>query len=154
MIVNEVNKFLALAPLMQPALIDKNACVDPDLADDTAVLYFPLHDQLPLGTVMDMLEDDMEMLLLYHGTKKSNPKIHHCCFFAQPKAGHLMYKINFVTNTLEQVEGVCATIYESVDIWAEELESDLMSHSQNFDFIQALDSEGLLSVFCKMSYEV
>ena len=153
MITKEVNKFLALAPLILPKLIDKKKCVNPDITEDSAILDFNLEESLPIGCVMDMLNDDMEMLLLYNGTGKANPKVHHCCFFASPKLGQSMYKINMVTSANDFVDSITVTIYDSIDIWADELESDLTSHEQAFDFIQAMSSAELMSVFCKMNYD-
>lgn len=153
MITKEVNKFMVLAPLMLPKLIDSKKCAEPDITEDSAILYFTLEESFPIGYVMDMLDDDMDLLLLYYGTSKSNPKIHHCCFFANPKLGQSMYKVNMVSLTNGFVDGITVTIYDSLDVWEDELESDLMAHERSFDFIQAMTTSKLLSVFCKMSYE-
>lgn len=153
MITKEVNKFMALAPLMLPKLIDSKKCAEPDITEDSAILYFTLEESFPIGCVMDMLDDDMDLLLLYYGTSKSNPKIHHCCFFANPKLGQSMYKVNMVSLVNGFVDGITVTIYDSLDVWEDELESDLMAHERSFDFIQAMTVSKLLSVFCKMSYE-
>ena len=153
MITKEVNKFMALAPLMLPKLIDSKKCAEPDITEDSAILYFTLEESFPIGCVMDMLDDDMDLLLLYYGTSKSNPKIHHCCFFANPKLGQSMYKVNMVSLANGFVDSITVTIYDSLDVWEDELESDLMAHERSFDFIQAMTASKLLSVFCKMSYE-
>lgn len=113
MIVKEVNKFMALMPLMLPKLIDSKQCVEPDIAEDSAVLYFNLEERFPIGMVMDMIDDDLDLLLLYHGTKKSEPRILHCCFFASPKLGKSMFKINLLTAADGFVDSVAVTIYDS-----------------------------------------
>ena len=153
MIVSEVNKFMTLAPLILPKLIDSKKCMEPDITDESAILYFNLEEPFPIGVVMDMLEDDMELVLLYHGTKKDNAHVHHCCFFDSPKVGQSMYKINMTTNNKEFVEGISVSIFESIDIWEDELESDLTSHTGAFDFIQSMSHQELLSTFCKLGYE-
>lgn len=153
MITNEVNKFLVLAPLIFPKLIDKKNCLEPDITEESAILYFTLDEHLPIGCVMDLLDNDMELLLLYHGTSKAHPKVHHCCFFASPKAGKSMYKINIVTRDNGFAEGISVTIYDSIDVWADELEGDLVAHEKAFDFIQSMTPAELLSIFCCMSYE-
>ena len=153
MIVKEVNKFMALMPLMLPKLIDSKQCVEPDIAEDSAVLYFNLEERFPIGMVMDMIDDDLDLQLLYHGSKKSDPRILHCCFFASPKLGKSMFKINLLTGTDGFVDSVAVTVYDTVDVFAEELDSDLLSHTLSFDFTEAMTSQELLSVFCKMSYE-
>lgn len=153
MITTEVNKFMALAPLMLPKLIDVKQCVDPDITDDSAVLYFALDEKFPIGCVMDMLDEDLDLLMLYCGVNRFNSKQYHCCFFASPKLGRCMYKININTIKDTFVEGVTVTVYDSVDIWEDELESDLRSHSQTFDFSESMTLQDLLSTFCKMNYE-
>ena len=98
MIKEEVTKFMALAPLMLPRLIDGKRCVDPDISEDSAILYFSLEEPFPIGCVMDMLDENIDILMLYHGTSKSDPNLHHCCFFANPQFGKTMYSFNFTTN--------------------------------------------------------
>ncbi len=43
MIVTEVNKFMALLPVMLPGFIDSKQCVEPDIAEDSAVLLSLIH---------------------------------------------------------------------------------------------------------------
>lgn len=64
-----------------------------------------------------------------------------------------MFKINLLTAADGFVDSVAVTIYDSVDVFAEELDSDLLAHTLSFDFIEAMTSQELFSVFCKMSYE-
>ena len=45
MITKEVNKFMALAPLMLPRLIDSKKCAEPDITEDSAILYFSLEEK-------------------------------------------------------------------------------------------------------------
>lgn len=153
MISNEVTKFMAIVPLMLPRLIDSKRCVDPDITEDTAVLYFKLDEPFPIGCVMDMLDENVELHLLYHSSNKTDEHFHHCCFFASPKLGHCMFSINMTTNKNTFVEGLSVTVYDSIDVWEDELEKDLELHAKSFDFVKAMTPEQLLSIFCKMDYE-
>ena len=99
---------------------------------------------------MDDLDDGMELSLLFHGTSKDNPKIHHCCFFASPTGSKTMCKINLVSDSHEFVDGLNVTLYDSLDTMESELEADLKSHAVSFDFIQAMDVPDLLALFCTM----
>ena len=150
MIKEEVTKFMALAPLMLPKLIGNKGPDEKDITDDSAILYFTLEESLPIGLVMDMLEDDMEMSLLYHGTNKENRKLHHCCFFTSPKAGRNMFKFNMISDNREFVSNLTITIYDSLDMMEGELESDLAVHAKSFDFIQAMEVSDVLSLFCTL----
>ena len=152
-ISNEVTKFMDLAPLMLPRLIDGKHCVDPDISEDSAILNFSLEESFPIGCVMDMLDENIDILMLYHGTSKSDPDIYHCCFFANPQFGKTMFSINIKTNKNSFFETLSVTVYDAIDIWEDDLENDLNIHAQAFDFIDAMTAERLLSVFCKMNYE-
>ena len=150
MIKEEVTKFMALAPLMLPKLIGSNGPDETDITDDSAILFFSLEESLPIGLVMDDLDDGMELSLLFHGTSKDNPKLHHCCFFASPTASKTMCKINLVSDSHGFVDGLNVTLYDSLDTMESELEADLKSHAVSFDFIQAMDVPDLLALFCTM----
>lgn len=150
MIKEEVTKFMALAPLMLPKLIGSNGPDETDITDDSAILFFSLEENLPIGLVMDDLDDGMELSLLFHGTSKDNPKIHHCCFFASPTGSKTMCKINLVSDSHEFVDGLNVTLYDSLDTMESELEADLKSHAVSFDFIQAMEVPDLLALFCTM----
>lgn len=150
MIKEEVTKFMALAPLMLPKLIGSNGPDETDITDDSAILFFSLEESLPIGLVMDDLDDGMELSLLFHGTSKDNPKLHHCCFFASPTVSKTMCKINLVSDSHEFVDGLNVTLYDSLDTMESELEADLKSHAVSFDFIQAMDVPDLLALFCTL----
>ena len=117
-----------------------------DITDDSAILYFTLEEALPISLVMDMLEDDMELSLLYHGTSKDNAKLHHCCFFTAN--GKNMFKFNMVSDNREYVSDLTISIFDSLDTMESELESDLTSHAKSFDFIQAMEVSEVLGLFC------
>ena len=150
MIKEEVTKFMALAPLMLPRLIGSNGPDETDITDDSAILFFSLEEKLPIGLVMDDLDDGMELSLLFHGTNKDNPRIHHCCFFASPAGSKIMCKINLISDDREFVDGLNVSVYDSLDTMESDLAEDLKAHVQSFNFIQAMDVSELLALFCTM----
>ena len=150
MIKEEVTKFMALAPLMLPKLIGSNGPDETDITEDSAILFFSLEESLPIGLVMDDLDDGMELSLLFHGTAKDNPKLHHCCFFANPAGSKVMCKINLVSDDHEFVNGLNVSVYDSLDTMESDLESDLKAHARSFDFIQAMEVSELLALFCTL----
>lgn len=150
MIKEEITKFMALAPLMLPKLIGSNGPDETDITDDSAILFFSLEESLPIGLVMDDLDDGMELSMLFHGTSKENPKLHHCCFFANPTGSKTMCKINLVSDEHEFINGLNVSIYDSLDTMESDLESDLKFHAQSFNFIQAMEVSELLALFCTM----
>ena len=150
MIKEEVTKFRALAPLMLPKLIGDTAPDETDITEEYAILYYTLEEPFPIELVMEMLEDDMELALLYHGTDKTNMKVHPCCFFTSPKSGRNMFKFNLVSDNRGFVGDVTISIYDSLDTMESELESDLANHTDKFDFIQAMQNWDVLSHFCTL----
>ena len=58
--------FLSFVPLQLPQLLDVTTMEQPRFYDDYVLLSFPLAEQYDLEEVMDILEDDMEMIILYH----------------------------------------------------------------------------------------
>lgn len=148
MIHNEANKFVALASLMLPTIINKDR-MESEITDESAVLFFQLEEPFPIGYVMEQLDDDFDLRLLYHATKG---KIHHVCYFANPRDGNAMFKINIHTNLREYVENITVTIYESLDMWEDDLEVDVKAHQKDFDFVVQMQPQELLSIFCKMNY--
>lgn len=149
MIHSEVNRFMALAPLMLPTLINDRK-MESEISEDSAVLIFKLEEPFPIGYVMELLDDDLDLKLLYHAV---NINSHHVCYFANPKDGNLMYKVNFQSLEQDYVHNIIVTIYESLDVWEEELEVDVKAHQKDFEFIKEMRPQELLSVFCKMNYE-
>lgn len=150
MIREEIKKFMALAPLMLPHIIGDKLPDDTEITEDCALLYFPLEESLPMGSVMDMLEDDMELVLLYHGTCAGNAKVHHCCFFTSPQAERNMYKFNLASDEKGYVHGLTVSIYSSLDQMEDDLESDLSSHEKSFSLIQAMTDTEVVSLFCSL----
>ena len=70
-----------------------------------------------------------------------------------PRAALVCGKINVTTYSREFVNDISVTIFDSIDVWEDELETDLNTHSGKFDFIVSLSHQELLSIFCKLGYE-
>lgn len=62
--------FLAIVPLQLPELLDKRKMEKPVKYDDYVLLTFQLNTPFTIEEVMDMLEDEMEMIILYHHIPK------------------------------------------------------------------------------------
>ena len=150
MINDEVTKFMALAPLMLPNLINRPSDDDTEIADEYAILYFPLEERLPIGVIMDTCDRDMELQLLYFGKSQSQPGVQHCSMFTSPVGSNHMFKLNIVSDKSGFVDGITATIYNSLDEMELGLEEDLKAHAATFDFVQAMTTGDVLALFCKL----
>ena len=61
-----LNDFLALAPLQLPELINQERMEQPVYEDGYVLLDFKLEKSYSLEEVMNLLEDQMELIILYH----------------------------------------------------------------------------------------
>lgn len=152
MIRNEIQKFLALAPLIMPDLIKDDKIEESDIAEKTAILYFSLKEKLPIAIIMDSCDTDMELLMLYHATNNQVPKLQHCCFFPIPSKGDVMFKLNIVSDQRGYADGITITIYDANahEFMQKSLEDDIAVHSPNFKFTEVIKDNELLSLFQNM----
>lgn len=62
----QIDRFVTLAGLEMPALISPGKFQEAEIYEDSAVLTFLLPKVYPLEELIDELEDQMELILLYH----------------------------------------------------------------------------------------
>ena len=142
-----IRTFRLLAPLLMPDLIDLNYLESIDDYDDYALLTFELASPMSIEDVMDSLEDQMELNILYH-TKASDATEsgQHCCAYSAPSFEH-MYKVNAQTVASGKVEELYVYLYESLEVMLESLKEDLDQHSQAGEFVTRMDLSRLIADF-------
>ena len=134
MLQNFCNDFIASVPLQLPKLMDTHKMEQPVYYQDYALIVFPVATPLPLEEVMDMLEDEMEMIILYHHMPSfATPFGHSCCVYSNPAFGR-MFKINAKTNESGLVDRVIVTIYESLEYMSADVCLDLELHARTGHF--------------------
>ena len=80
---------------------------------------------------MDMFEDDMELITLYHHIPMRTEKFgHSTCAYSNPAFGQ-MFKMNAKTNTEGNVNSILVTIYDSLEQMYGDLCLDLELHSKS-----------------------
>lgn len=110
-----LNDFLALAPLQLPELINQERMEQPVYEDGYVLLDFKLEKPCPLEEVMNLFEDQMELVILYHKVTSVHTEFgQFCCAFSNPNFGR-MYKMNASTDANGNVHSVMVTIYESLE---------------------------------------
>lgn len=151
MIQNNVNSFLALIPLRVPSLISSPSEDDTEITKDSALLYFPLDERLPIAMIHDMCIGKLDLLQLYFAIHKTTRGIQHCCLFTRPEKNNLMYKINLASDSIGFVKGLTVTIFDSgsPEVFYQALEDDLMAHSSTFHFEHSMTPGDALALFCK-----
>ena len=93
-----LDDFMSFVPLQMPQLLNVATMEEPQFYGDYVLLTFPLRDPYDLEEVMDIFEDDMELITLYHhvpvGLEKSG---HSTCAYSNPAFGQ-MFKMNARTD--------------------------------------------------------
>ena len=101
-----LNDFLALAPLQLPELINQERMEQPVYEDGYVLLDFKLEKSYSLEEVMNLLEDQMELIILYHKVTSVHTEFgQFCCAFSNPNFGR-MYKMNASTDANGNVHSI------------------------------------------------
>ena len=134
MLQNFYNDFISSVPLQLPKLMDTHKMEQPVYYQDYALIVFSVATPLLLEEVMDMLEDEMEMILLYHHIPSFATSFgHSCCAYSNPAFGR-MFKINAKTNESGLVDRITLTIYESLEFMSADVCLDLELHARTGHF--------------------
>lgn len=144
-----VKRFMALAPLLLPRLIRENKIISAEEADNVAVMRFQLDTELPITVVMDMLEDDMELCLLFYGRRK-NLKGGECCFYTAPTKRN-MYRFEANSDTKNCVHELSIYIYDSIEVMESDLENNLKRGKEELDMVQSIEFDELITQFFVLS---
>ena len=122
------NDFMTFVPLQLPQLLDVTTMEEAQFYGDYALLTFPLRDPYDLEEVMDLFEDDMELITLYHHIPTHADKFgHSTCAYSNPAFGQ-MFKMNCKTDADGKVNSILVTLffYESpVDHFGFSQEEDI-----------------------------
>lgn len=142
-----MDDFLSFVPLQLPQLIDATTMEEPKFYGDYVLLTFPLREPYDLEEVMDLFEDDMELITLYHHIPRLIEKNgHSTCAYSNPAFGQ-MYKMNAHTEDTGHVTRIFATIYDSLEFMYGDLCLDLDLHAKTGMFKYKRDKEHILVDF-------
>lgn len=140
-------EFLSVVPLQLPELLDKDRMDKPAVYEDYILLTYHLVASLDLEDVMNMLEDEMEMIILYHHIPSVQTKFGHCCCAYSNPAFGMMFKVNAANGGSGLVEDVSVTIYESLEFMCADICVDLDLHSKSGYFKYKKPKEEVLYNF-------
>lgn len=142
-----LNDFMAFVPLQLPQLLDVTTMEKPQFYGDYVLLTFPLRDPYDLEEVMDMFEDDMELITLYHHIPLQSEKFgHSTCAYSNPAFGQ-MFKMNAKTGTDGKVSSIIATVYDSLEQMYGDLCLDLNLHAPSGTFKYKKNKDDILMDF-------
>lgn len=121
--------FISLVPLQLPQLLDVTTMERSLFYDDFVLLSFPLAGTYGLEEIMDIFEDDMELIMLYHHISSSATTFgSSACAYSNPAFGQ-MFRMNAGVADSGRVERVDVTIYDSLEIMYSDLCLDLKLHA-------------------------
>lgn len=144
---NAIDNFRSLAPLLLPELIDLNRLESIDDYDDFAMMTFTLAEPMSIEEVMDCLEDQMELTILYHMvTSDATDAGQHCCAYSNPSFEH-MYKINAQTQEDGLAHTLYVYVYDSLEVMLESLKDDMEQHSHIGHFKTKLEMARFIADF-------
>ena len=142
-----LDDFMTFVPLQLPQLLDITTMEEPQFYGDYVLLTFPVRDPYDLEEVMDMFEDDMELITLYHHIPLLSEKFgHSTCAYSNPAFGQ-MFKMNARTDTEGKVSSIIATVYDSLEQMYGDLCLDLNLHSKSGVFKYKKNKDDILMDF-------
>lgn len=143
----QIDWFVTLAGLEMPALISPGKFQGAEIYEDNAVLTFLLPKVYPLEELIDELEDQMELILLYHYLPSTATNFgQKCCAYSNPRFGR-MYKLNATANGDIECDTLYVTLYDSLEIMGNELREELLKVIKNGNVLFARSEEELLRDF-------
>lgn len=142
-----IDNFMALAPIQLPFLINRERMEQPIIYEDYALLTFNLEKPYTLSEIMEMLEEQMELIPLYHKISSDFTSFgQSCCSYSNPDFGH-MYKINAMTDGKGLVNSISVTIYVSLEFMCADLCNELELHSKGGYFRYRREKAEILANF-------
>ena len=142
-----LDDFMSLVPLQLPQLLDVTTMEEPQFYGDYVLLTFPLRDSYDLEEIMDMFEDDMELITLYHHIPAGMGNFgHSTCAYSNPAFGQ-MFKMNARVSDTGKVDRIDVTIYESLEFMCSDICLDLKLHEKTGHFKYRKTKEELLAEF-------
>lgn len=143
----QIDRFITLASLEMPALIAQPLFHGAEIYDDYALLTFSLPKAYPMEELVDELEDQMELVLLYHHVPSSDtPFGQRCCAYSNPRFGH-MFKMNALADDRVKCDTMYVTLYDSLEVMGSELREELLRSMKGGKLLYAIKEEELLKDF-------
>ena len=136
-------EFMADVPEQLPQLIHKSWMKKPIIYDEYILLEFNFPQAFSLEDIMNMFEDQMELIILYHMVPSTSTSFGHCCCaYTNPAFGH-MYKMNVMIDGNGLVNRVTVTIFDSLEFMG----GDLELHAKTGSFKYRQNKFEVLSYF-------
>lgn len=148
MLRNNTKKFLEWAETCMPNLVGRN---QPDIEefDDCVTLQYELCRPMNKEDVMNCLEDDMELTILYCAKSNESESKSYISAITTP-TGIYLFKFNAVSDSNDIVTTLTAIIYDSITDLTDIVLTDLNAmEKRNMTFETKVEDGVLSALFCE-----
>ena len=147
MFEKQIDDFIELAAELIPGVFEKTSLGKCEVHDYYAVVEFHLDEPLPMEDLLDMLEDSMEMSIMYvHHRSMSTDAGVSVCAYSDHKYDD-RFVIHGTTASDGTVHRITASLYFSVEVMMDSLIEDLRQHAKSGVFEHAQSEEEVMINF-------
>ncbi len=144
-----IERLASQLALQAPSLFKRSNYVDAEIYPDSAVLEFSLPKPLSLEKVMDELEDQPNLILLYHVVPSAATCLgQRCCSYSDPSRGE-MFKVNAVSDDNGEVDTIYVTLYDSLMTMGMDVRGELVDMTSRYPAEYARTEADVLRDFMK-----
>lgn len=120
-----IERFLNHLNLQMPQMTARQNFIDVEHREDNSVLEFHIPEPLPIGELLDILDDHMELIILYHVIPTNATVMgEQCCAYSDPTCDFI-YKVNGITDDNGKCDTVYVTLYQSLETLGIEIQTEL-----------------------------
>lgn len=122
---SKIDNFLSHVHLQMASIMSRQFYAGVEIDTESALLEFNLPEPMPLNDLLDILDDHMELVILYHVIPSDAIVMgEQCCAYSDPVADFI-YKVNCITNDNGTCSTVYVTLYESLETLGIEVQAEL-----------------------------
>lgn len=144
MLEEAIYKFKVNGPTIMPSLFDNFYLKETEEGNGYAILTYEVHQPLPIDEVLNIMDSDAYMRILYY--THPNPKSiktmfgRRACTYFMPEEQRNI-KMNFSTDEKGLVNMIFVTVYGSIDIMYPDLLNDLRLNTNGSMLVKEHRSE-------------
>ena len=144
MLEEAIYKFKVSGPTIMPSLLSNFFLKETEAYNGYAILTYEVHTPLPIDEVLNIMDSDAYMRILYY--THPNPKAiktkfgQRACTYFMPEEQRNI-KMNFSTDEKGLVNTILVTVYGSIDIMYPDLLNDLRLNTNGSMLVKERRSE-------------
>ncbi len=120
-----IERFLNHLNLQMPQLTARQYYTDIEHHGDCSVLEFHIPEPMEIGELLDILDEHMELIILYHVIPTNATVMgEQCCAYSDPVCDFI-YKVNGITDDSGKCDTVYVTLYQSLETLGIEVQAEL-----------------------------